>query len=135
MEFIVPQFIEREPKIVGPFTFKQFIFIGIAGGLSIVFYFLVPFFLFLIIAIVLFSGAAALVFLKPGGIALPAVIKNFFIFLSRPKIYLWKRKTLPPKIFREPEKPKEEVKKESVLKIAKGSRLKELFTELETKTK
>lgn len=135
MEFIVPQFIEREPKIVGPFTFKQFIFIGIAAGLSIFFYFLVPFSLFLIIAIVLLGGALALVFLKPGGISLPAVIKNFFVFLSRPKIYLWRRKAILPKISRGVEKPKEEVKEESILKIAERSRLRGLSTRLETKTK
>jgi len=28
MEFTVPQFVEREPKLIGPFTFKQFIYIN-----------------------------------------------------------------------------------------------------------
>ncbi|TSC61742.1 MAG: SsrA-binding protein, partial [Parcubacteria group bacterium Athens0416_74] len=32
MQFQVPQFIEVEDKIVGPLTFKQFVFI--AGGLG-----------------------------------------------------------------------------------------------------
>ncbi len=135
MEYIVPQFIERETKIVGPFTFKQFIFIGIAGGLSIFLYFFLPFFLFLIIAIVLLGGAFALAFFKMGGFPLPKLLQNFFIFLTKPKIYLWKKKTIPPKIFKKMEEPKEEEKEGSILKISGRSRLRELFKVLETKTK
>ena len=135
MEYIVPQFIERETKIVGPFTFKQFIFIGIAGGLSIFLYFFLPFFLFLIIAVGLMGGAFALAFFKMGGLSLPKLLQNFFIFLTKPKIYLWKKKTIPPKIFKKIEELKEEEKEGSILKISGRSRLRELFKVLETKTK
>lgn len=134
MEFTVPQFIEREPRIFGPFTFKQFVFIGIAGGVSIMLYFMLPFPIFLLVAIFLLGGAFALAFLKIGGASLPIVIKNAFFFLSRPKIYLWKKKAIPPKIAKKIEMPKEE-KEESVLKIAEKSRLRDLFTHLETRTK
>ncbi len=135
MEYIVPQFIEREPKIVGSFTFKQFIYIGIAVGLSIFLYFLVPFFLFLIIAIILLGTAFILALLKIGGAPLPTVIKNFLIFLTRPRIYLWRRKVIPPKVLKKVEKPKEEVKEESILKITEKSHLRKLSTFLETKVK
>ena len=73
MEFTVPQFIEKEPKIVGPFTFKQFIFIGIAGGLSIFLFFAVSFFIFIILAIILLGGAFSLAFLKIERISLPVL--------------------------------------------------------------
>lgn len=134
MEFSVPQFIEKEPKIFGPFTFKQFVFIGIAGGASILLYFMLPFPIFLLVTICLLGGAFALAFLRIGGISLPIVIKNSFVFLSRPKIYLWKRKTIPPKIAKKVEIPKEE-KEESILKVVEKSRLRDLFTHLETRTK
>ncbi len=137
MEFTVPQFIEKEPKIVGPFTFKQFIFIGIAGGICIFLFFTVSLFVFIIMTIVLLGGAFALAFLKVGKTSLPLFIKNFFSFLFKPKIYLWKKKTSPLRFLR---KEKEEVKKkeegieeESKLKVNTGSRLDELFTRLETK--
>lgn len=138
MEFIVPQFIEREQKVVGPFTFKQFIFIGIAGGLLIFLYFIVPFSLFFIISIFLVGGALALAFLKMEGTPLPALIKNAFNFLSRPRVYLWRKKTIPPKIFSKAEKPEEEnaeEKKGLALKVVEKSRLRELFTFLETRNK
>ena len=136
MEFIVPKFIEREAKIVGPFTFKQFIFIGVAGGLCLLLYFVLPIFAFVIIAVILLGGAFGLAFLKVEKISLPVFIKNFFIFLSRPKVYLWKKKGIPPKILKKEEKiinGEKEIKKESDLKVARDSKLSELLTRIETK--
>jgi len=140
MDFIVPQFIERAPKIVGPFTFKQFAFIAVAGAISIFLYFFVPFALFIVIALVLFCGAFALAFLKTGGFPLPTVIKNAFFFLGKPRIFLWRKKTIPPKMAQKTGKPKNETsqetdKEESVLKIGARSHLKNLSTILETKSK
>lgn len=134
MEFTVPQFIERETKIFGPFTFKQFIFIGIAGGISIMLHFMLPFHLFLLAAIVLLGGALALAFLKIGGASLPIVIQNAFIFLTRPKIYLWQKKAVFLKIAKKTKKIKEE-KEESPLKVSEKSYLKDLHVYLESKTK
>lgn len=134
MEFTVPQFIEREPKIVGPLTFKQFIFIGIAGGICIFLFFTVSLFLFIIMAVFLLGGAFALAFLKVGKTSLPIFIKNFFSFLFKPKIYLWKKKTTPPKFLREEKVKKgEEIEAGPELRVSKGSKLDELFTKLETK--
>lgn len=138
MEFTVPQFIERKPKIVGPLTFEQLIFIGVAAGLCIFLYFTVPLFVFIIAAIFLLGGAFALAFLKIQKIPLPIFIKNFFIFIFKPKIYLWKRKFTLPRVLQVAEKieeEEEEIEKKPVLEIGKGSRLKQLFTYLETKQK
>ena len=68
MEFVVPQFIERESKIIGPFNFKQSIFLGIAGALVLFLYFIIKsFWIFLIIAFFLVIGALALVFSDSAG--------------------------------------------------------------------
>jgi len=137
MEFTVPQFIEKEPKIVGPFTFKQFIFIGIAGGICVFLFFTVSLVVFIIMTIVLLGGAFALAFLKVGKTSLPVFIKNFFSFLFKPKVYLWKKKTSPSKFLRKEKvkvkKKEEKIEEESKLKLSTGSKLDELFTRLETK--
>jgi len=139
MEFTVPQFIEKEAKIVGPFTFKQFIFIGLAGGLCVFLFFTVPFSLFAILAIFLLGGAFALVFLKIEKVPLPVFIKNFFVFLFKPKAYLWKKKGTPSKFLKKERKKEirteeaEEEGRKSKLKITRGSRLHELLTRIETK--
>jgi len=133
MEFTVPQFIEREPKIFGPFTFKQFIYLCMVGGVLIFVYFLVPFTLFLFIAFISIGSTLLLVLSKIEGTPLPIVMKNFFIFLINPKTYLWKKKISFPKIIKKIEKPKKKIKEEPSLKITEKSHLRKLITFLETK--
>ena len=133
-QFTVPQFIEHEPKIVGPLTFKQLIFVGIAGAICFILYFTVPFFVFILLSIVIIPGGFALAFLKSGGRSLPVVLKNLFSFSLAPKMYLWKHKEgLPPKIMKIVPMPKE-VEKASVPTVAGKSRLNVLSTQVETKT-
>lgn len=137
MEFTVPQFIEKEPKLMGPFTFKQFIFVAIAGGVCFFLYFFIgkknmP--LFILIAILLFGGALALAFLKIKGYNLPILIKNFFVFTVAPKVFLWRRKIMPPKVEKIKKFEKEEVE-ESALKMVKKSHLQKIATQVETKTR
>ena len=61
MQFQVPQFIEVEDRILGPLTFKQFIYLVGGAGISFVLYVLLPFFfaVLLILPIVGFSLALA----------------------------------------------------------------------------
>jgi len=140
MPFIVPKFIEMEPKIVGPFTFRQFIFVGMAGAICFILYFTlakISFFLFLLAAMVLIGGALALAFLPIGGQSLPTILKNFFTFSTAPKLYIFKKKVLPPKLVpkKEVPKPKEEIE-EPVLKVTpKPGRLQRLFTRVTTRTR
>ncbi len=138
MEFTIPQFIEQEAKIVGPFTFKQFIFIGIGGGVVIFLYFILPFFFFIIGAIIIAITAFALAFIKIEKISLPSYIANLFAFFFKPKIYLWDKKTGSPKYLKSEKKViKDLIEKKDdrqpILRASRGSRLDELFTKLETK--
>src|SRR4030042_2734303 len=134
MQFTVPQFIERKPKIIGPMTFGQFIFVGTAGGICLFLYFIIPMSLFVVIAIFLMGGSAALAFVKIGKDPLPIVIRNFFIYSFHPKIYLWKKKNTPIKIHRTFEKGNYHEKKVEIdLKISTGSKLEKLLTKIQNK--
>ena len=135
-QFTVPKFIEHEAKIVGPLTFKQFVFVGIAGAVCFALYFTLGktnFFLFVLLSALLMAGGFALAFLKSGGRSLPTVLKNFLGFSMSTKIYLWKKKGggLPPQIVAQA--PKEE--KEEVPTAVGKSRLKNLSKQIEIKTK
>jgi len=134
MQFTVPKFIEMKPKIIGPLTFQQFAYLGVAGVISFFIYFIVPIYTFVIALIFLLSLAGALAFVKIGKVSLPVVIKNLIIFIFHPKIYLWKRKSITTKIIRK-EREIEEKKEESPLRISENSRLKELSARIETKSK
>lgn len=89
MQFQVPQFIETEDKIVGPFTLKQFVYVGIAGGLSGILYFILQPWLWVILTIFLLAGAGAVSFVKVQGRPLASVIISAFNFYWKPQTYVW----------------------------------------------
>lgn len=132
MQFTFPQFIERETKIVGPLTFRQFVYLGSAGAASVLLYFSVSFPVFLILSVILLGFAFALAFIKIGGRGFPSVLKNFFIYLFSSRVYFWK--SVPTTVLKkEAVELKEEPKEESPLVINGKSRLRSLFTKIETK--
>ena len=139
MRFTVPQFIEHEIKIVGPLTFRQFIFVGIAGAIGFFLYFTIGktnFFLFIVSCFVLGIISLALAFLQIGGRSLPTILGNFLRFNLSPKIYLWRKKEMPVIEFKKPSTTEVmEGEVELPLKIAEKSRLKKIKTKIETRTK
>ncbi len=136
MNFQVPQFIEHEAKIVGPFTLKQFMYVGAAGGICLILYFSAPRLIFILGCIVFGGISLALAFVKIGGRSLPIYLKNSFMFFLKPKVYLWQQKEMPGvKIVKEEKKKEEEEVGGVELKIAEKSRLKNLATKVETRVK
>jgi len=140
MRFTIPQFIEHEAKIIGPLTFKQVIFIGTAGAVCFILYFLVPFSVFLVACVILAGGGIALAFLKIGGRSLPLTLVNLLKFSVMPKIYIWKKREQPGiKVYKKKTESSAALSvgngEELPLKIGGKSQLKKLHTEIETKTK
>jgi hypothetical protein len=91
MQHKVPQFIEVEDKIFGPFTLKQFSYLAGGFGLSIIIWRTFSdssFVLFYIAPVVAFS--LALTFLKPNGKPFIALVQSFLTFLIKPKKLFWK---------------------------------------------
>ena len=132
MEFTVPQFIDYEAKIFGPFTFKQFIIVAGAGIVCFVTFYKAPLFIALPVCIVVGGGTLVLTFLKIGGRSPVVVLKNFALFATSPKIYLWHRKIMAPKVIIKKEiKEEEEEEKRAI----RRSKLSSLSTQIDTKTK
>lgn len=91
MQHKVPQFIEVEDKIFGPFTTKQFSYLAGGFGLCIIIWRTFAdssFLLFILAPVAGFS--LALTFLKPNGKPFIVLVQNFFMFFIRPKKYFWK---------------------------------------------
>ncbi len=89
MQFQVPQFIETEDKIVGPFTIRQFIFIAGAGILSFILYFTVEIWLWATLTVVFLAIAMGLGFIKIEGRSLMHIILSAFNFYWKPQTYVW----------------------------------------------
>ena len=64
MRFQVPQFIEHEAKVIGPLTFRQFIYLGIPAAIGFFLYFLAPFSVFLVVTVFTVGIGAILAFFK-----------------------------------------------------------------------
>lgn len=92
MRFNVPQFIEHEAKIIGPLTFRQFIYIGSAGVIAFILFYSVPGPFFFPIFILLALVSFALAFVKINGKPLPNMIVSFFNFLLSSRVYFWQKK-------------------------------------------
>lgn len=138
MQFIVPQFIERKPKIVGALTFKQFVFIGIAAGFCIFIYFLLPWkTTAIVISVFVLGVGTALAFVKIGKDPLPIVIRNFFFYTIGPKVYLWKKNFPSENIADRPIEREiiemEKEKKTPYKGVLRESKLKRLSTQIDTK--
>ncbi len=95
MRFEVPQFIEIEDKIFGPFTWKQFVYLlGGAGALFMLFV-LLPFFIFIILAIPIAGLSASLAFYRVNNRPFITILESFVRYLVGSRLYLWKK--TPPK--------------------------------------
>ena len=91
MRFTLPQFADHEAKIIGPLTFKQSAYIGSAAVIGFILYHIIPWAIFLPIAIILALGSCALAFLKINGRPLPTALINGFNFFLSSKVYLWQK--------------------------------------------
>ena len=91
MQFQVPQFIEVEDKIFGPLTFKQFLYVGGGLGGAYMFYRFLPFYAAVPVMMGIAGLGAALAFYQYNGRPFIAAVENGFYFLTRSKLYLWKK--------------------------------------------
>lgn len=91
MQFQVPQFLDVEDKIVGPFTFKQFIYI--VGGVGLGYFALryIPLIGF-VFAIGFVALGFSLAFYKINGKPLVFTIEYGFNYLRSNRLYVWRRR-------------------------------------------
>lgn len=96
MRFQVPQFIDIEDKLFGPFTFKQFAYLAGGAGLIYVLYKLLPFWL-AIIPIILVGGLTALLtFYKINKKPFSFYLQAGLSYLVSSKLYIWKQRLVKP---------------------------------------
>ncbi|MEK7136029.1 MAG: PrgI family protein [Patescibacteria group bacterium] len=92
MNFQVPQFIEIEDKIVGPFTFKQFLYLAGGIGLSFILYAFLPLMVAIIPIIVVMALAISLTFFKINNRPFVFTLESAIFYFVRSKLYLWNKK-------------------------------------------
>lgn len=91
MRFEVPQFIDIEDKIFGPFTWRQFVYLVGGGGASVVLFILLPFPLFVLLATPIMALAAGLAFYRVNNRPFVFVLEAFVGYMTRARLYLWNK--------------------------------------------
>jgi len=92
MQFNIPQFIEVEDKIVGPFTLKQFLYLAGAGVFLFFVWYFFKFWVFILFAIPVGGFAVALAFVKINGRPLINYLTAFISYMKKPRLYVWKKR-------------------------------------------
>ncbi len=92
MQFRVPQFIDLEDKVFGPFTFKQFGYLVGAGGLAFIIWTLIPikFIAMLIIAPVV-GLFLSLAFVKFNNRSFGEILQSAFNYYTGSKVFTWQQ--------------------------------------------
>ncbi|MBX4192462.1 PrgI family protein [Candidatus Parcubacteria bacterium] len=92
MQYQVPQFIEVEDKIFGPLTLRQFIYLAGGGGLCLIFFTLLNFYIAVILAMPVIVASLSLAFYKFNGRPLIVALEHAFGYFFGTKLYLWKQR-------------------------------------------
>lgn len=90
-QYQVPQFLTIEDKVIGPFTIRQAVYLGAGAALIVGARMFLKSYLFFPIAVFVGGLAVTLAFLKINGQPFPIVLKNAFLYVLRPRLYIWRR--------------------------------------------
>ncbi len=90
-EYQVPQFIEVEDKIFGPFTLKQFIYIAGGVGLCAILILYFPLIVGIILAAPVAALTAALAFYKVNNKPFVEIMEAAFNYYIGDRLFLWKK--------------------------------------------
>jgi hypothetical protein len=93
MRFEVPQFIEIEDKIFGPFTWKQFVYLAGGIGLAAVIFFAAPFIVFILIGVPLGGLAVLLAFYPVNNRPFSSFLEAIVFYYNNSRVYHWRKKS------------------------------------------
>jgi len=94
MQFKVPQFLDIEDKIFGPFTFREFVYLAGGAGLCFVFYKLLGLMLGAIPILAVAGFSLALTFYKPNNKPFINMVEAGAKYVTQNKLYIWKRRKI-----------------------------------------
>lgn len=92
MQFKVPQFIDIEDKLFGPFTFHQFAYMAGGAGLIFVLYKVLPIYISIILILPVAGLTICLVFVKINSKPFIYYLQAGLNYLVSSKLYIWKQR-------------------------------------------
>lgn len=93
MRFQVPQFIETETKIVGPFTLKQFLWVAGGGSILFLMFMILPLIAFIVLSIPVAIIFGSLAFIKIDNVPLFNYFVYSIAYIVNPRRYFFKKES------------------------------------------
>lgn len=131
-QFLVPQFIEVEPKIIGPITARQFIICLIGAGFLFLAYKLADFSLFVLLAFIIIIITFLFAFIPINGRPFHYFLLNLIQTFKKPSLRIWYKEKEKEKELKQIEKKKEIIQVVEPKKRLPSSRLTELSLIVDT---
>ncbi|MCX6755835.1 MAG: PrgI family protein [Candidatus Nomurabacteria bacterium] len=123
MQFKVPQFIDIEDKLFGPFTFRQFAYLAGGGGMIFVIYKIMSLWIGIFLIIPIAGLTAALVFYRINNQPFIYYLQAGINYFLSGKLYIWKQRLEKPNSKKEDA---DNIKQVSVVPQMSSSRLKDI---------
>ncbi len=92
MQFKVPQFLEIEDKIFGPFTFREFVYLAGGAGICFILYRLLGIWVGGVPIFIIGGFALALTFYKPNDKPFIYMVESVIKYMFQNKLYIWERR-------------------------------------------
>lgn len=134
MRYQIPQFIQREIRVVGPFSFRQSLLIGAGLFTCFILWISLPskyMLLFLALCTMVMFISLTLAIGKFQGRSIANLTGKFFNYVLKRRTYLWKKKAFVPKVFT-PIKIEEMKPEKKPTLTPKRGQLENLSSQLET---
>jgi hypothetical protein len=125
-QFLAPQFIDVEDKIIGPITIRQFVIMTVAVVLSAIEYRLLSFYFFIAAAVITLVTGAVFAFVKINGRPMHYFLLNFIQTLKRPFFRVWNKEAYVAQVTVMSSEIKEAKKEIARKETVSGSRLQDL---------
>lgn len=94
MQFKVPQFLDIEDKIFGPFTFKQFAYLTGGAGICYVLYELLGLLIGAIPILLVAGLSGMLTFYRPNGKPFITMLESSVKYAIQNKLYIWEKRQI-----------------------------------------
>lgn len=136
-QFQLPQFIDVEDKLFGPFTIKQFVYVAGGGGLIYLYLELLPKSIAFVLALPTAALALSLAFRKVNGQPFIKIIQAFINHSFSTKMLLWQKnysKTQIPTQVEEIQPEKKEAPRKTTSSLQSLSWSLDVFDTRENKT-
>jgi hypothetical protein len=134
MRFQIPQFIDVEDKIFGPFTLKQFIYLAGGAAVAVVAVVFWGLFFGLLVSSPIVVLALALAFYKINNRPFVHTMESAFKYVIKDKLYIWHKKE-PDEESEQSEAASNKKYSSLVVPNLSGSKLKDMNWELDVKKK